>query len=1547
MHNRSTVGGGLAGITWRTLLAVFLTFSLAVPTASALATEPNEGESTSLESPPPDSTIEDSASVQDAPPLSDPTTDSPEISNSPEPEDVAIENAPTVLGQTAPLSSTDPDMKLNLSWDSSMFTSDTVASDNDTALVRSTSSRSTIILKYTLHIQLNAAEFKKDEAEIRIPSVLGNYRNGSAVTLNSSNIGLGTDPDKATESVPFYYFIDSSTKECVIRNAFDLSRAAQAHIEIAYSVDPVSVIDESHAEITAQGVFPDGSGGTKAVTSAETLKYTLDTKIELDNVTLRSEMLYYWPSTLASPDKTYLPPAMDTSQYRYVKYTANAKSPYVNDYHEGNQIYNLAMKLIPDAGGAVVYQYFSSTWWREASFDQSTNTISLDGTEPIVRSGNVLAGTGTSQFIFVVAYPKNQAVNSYTASLEGTAIPGDHIDPPTSSRTQDTLSWQDYEFTYPPGSIFNFSKESKSIGAAALDLLDAREDATGLAFSLSADAQYYPKENDPNFPGVVDPMRIGKLITDDLLYLSPDSNSNNTTARRQLTEDDYYISSATLSLDNTLTDRSSGQTITPDLATEYPGAQIQVSFMVRGNSAWTAADSYPITKNTTLRIPANAYRIRVDVPSVLKDKTRAVLNINHVIRGTSPTYRTMRGENEAAQKLYLFNYAGGVATASNGTITNLPTESSYTVTAKTLGIPDFDIANYNQYLLRRQDYVSLSAAPRFSFLSKAATGSIANEGGNALLEYQITAVAGYGSTNSSSTLTLAQYRSLVDKGLPSASLDRAVFYDLLPRGARVVTSGAQAPKAANLGSGGPAPSVAVSVTNNYRNTDRQLVKIEVTSNLPAGQNVYGEMYYGKYSKASGALSGYSANIWVSVPFDDVPLVNSSVNTAAFQNPDAPLIGGNPGYITQCYSDTGTAPTLEDVKGADGRSVFYNLANTPGGPDASVKNTMYASTIVDIKNSVSYGDGLANSVKTDKFIDESLYSSSTTVLTGQPYLYRLSLISGTQQISNAILFDNFGQASVSGSESGWNGTFENIDLSNAIFKGIEPVVYYTTEEDAPYFTVDDITNNTIPPEWLTAEPPNKADVRGVAVDISHDTAGNAYAIPRAQSVSLYITMRAPSALPMPDAFTLAETDTEAIEYNQAAYYALVDGVAVDPAGTALSAPTVATKLVVPKLVKSNSPDDWVSQQDTITYTLSYTNETAETQPLKLSDTAPTDTTLAPASSGSALAGNPTLVVADAPVDNAATSDATTGAIEWTCTVPSGKTVVATYEVIVGLTAQGEIPNTASALIEDANTSTHVPFESNEVVNRVVPPLEKAVENGVNSADRANPGDTLTYTLKYVNKTNRDQKVVIADSAPAGTSLADGTGYPAATVDGTPVNDTASKTGDTITWTINPLRPNEELTVSFQVIVDPNAADGSVIKNIGMTYIDDAVVGIESNPVDTTVEVPIDPTPPPGPDPDDPTPPDPIDPDDPTPPPNPDPGNPDDPTADPSDPTEPETKPLPDAPSSAPVAGKPKSTVSAQTGDPLFLAIFACAFAATAALALAAVARRANRLSSKRK
>lgn len=1320
-------------------------------------------------------------------------------------------------------------MSLDLAWDDTTKNlPGTTESDSGATLTRSTGSPSTFVMKYRLHIALDSAAYDKDEVEVHLPMVLGNYRDGTSVTLQPTNIGIGQNPDAATPDVPFYYQVEGS--DCVIRNARDLNQALSVSIEVAFTVDPIKIEDGSAANVTATGSFPDDAGTTQTV-SAQPLTYITDTQTVLDDFYFpanQTKSVFEWGSTMPEPTGGY---TLDTLHYRYVMYTTLAYAPDAGY----NQPYSLKVQLDSVASGGTLIHASSSGM----TYDPSSKSLSCDVTEDETRNISYLSKS-KKYYKFLVAYPRNAGdpdTLSYPATFTCTVTPADGKDPATSKTATSTYTWKDYRFDYiKNGEMFDLSKGGTTGQAdgyeKALSLLDQGIDADSLLYTVTGKGRYYPKTGDPQYPDTDESKRIGMTLVDDLMYLHTSGAATGDMVR--LSPDDCSLNNVSVALTNYITNRLTGsKTFVSNLDAQYPGIKLSVSYKTKsGGDAWSAPTDYSFNRKNYVNdipIPEGAYAVKIDLPAVFQDSIDVELKVNYSLKHDSPAYTNLRNLNDPAQSvLVLNNFCGLIPSVSSGAAfdTSL-TEANYGGDSQSLGLPQYDFATYGKYLLRANKMFDLKSLIGDAVFGKFATGNTDSMNGIAYTEYQMDAVSGY---RSSSSLTQEQYDQLVEKGLPSASLDNVVFYDLLPRGAYLATDSARAPSVGRLldYSGTTAPcDVQVSVIDNYRGTGRQMVKIEVDSGLAPGKNVQQSLrcYQTKdsYVAVSGKVSGFTVKLWMAVPFSEAGLVNGAKNNAAFQKAEGALVGG---YSDRSRDDmrcpdTGENPVLEDVQDAHGNSAFYNLAEKPAGPDENLLNTMYAADTVTLSHSISYGDGLTNFVKPDTFVDDALFSQSASVLIGQPYIFRMSLISGSKQISNAILFNNFGKASVDGKQSTWTGTFESIDLSNATIRGIAPVVYYTTEENAPYFTADDTRMRAVPAAWTTVKPSNPADIKGLAVDLSHATDGSEYAIPLQQAIGVYVTMRAPSTLPSPDAE----------EYNQAAYYAKIDGVAHNPNDSTLSAPPVTTRLIEPKLIKSNAPDfdTWVKAGDTITYTLSYTNEATETHPLVLEDAAPAGTTLAPAGAGS-LAGNPTIEVNGAPVTDAATVDTGTGSITWKANVPTGQTATATFQVVVKTDAHGQIENQGDAAVRDAATSTDTPFSSNTVQNRIRPVLKKAVTGGTQGTDQhAYPGDVLTYELRYTNDTSQDQKVSISDAAPMGTTLANSTGNPTINVVGT-----ASTAGNTVTWDIPVLQPGKEAVVTFQVVVNDDAVAGSTIANTGTVVVDNGSVTVDSNEVTTPVD-----------------------------------------------------------------------------------------------------------------
>ncbi|UCE75335.1 MAG: DUF11 domain-containing protein, partial [Methanomassiliicoccales archaeon] len=89
----------------------------------------------------------------------------------------------------------------------------------------------------------------------------------------------------------------------------------------------------------------------------------------------------------------------------------------------------------------------------------------------------------------------------------------------------------------------------------------------------------------------------------------------------------------------------------------------------------------------------------------------------------------------------------------------------------------------------------------------------------------------------------------------------------------------------------------------------------------------------------------------------------------------------------------------------------------------------------------------------------------------------------------------------------------------------------------------------------------------------------------------------------------------------------------------------------------------------------------------------------------------------------------------------------------------------------------------------------------SVSKADPGDTIVYTIIYKNLgTGWATLVEIVDTIPADTTLVNSTpGY-------------NSSSGDKYTWTIGDLAPNSTFTITIIVTVDVPTADGKTLHNV---------------------------------------------------------------------------------------------------------------------------------------
>ena len=143
--------------------------------------------------------------------------------------------------------------------------------------------------------------------------------------------------------------------------------------------------------------------------------------------------------------------------------------------------------------------------------------------------------------------------------------------------------------------------------------------------------------------------------------------------------------------------------------------------------------------------------------------------------------------------------------------------------------------------------------------------------------------------------------------------------------------------------------------------------------------------------------------------------------------------------------------------------------------------------------------------------------------GKTYKYVYTFTTDNQtKATDLVLFDTLeNYVTDTGAESGWHGTVVSVDLDVARKLGIDPVVYYSTQEKLAFSTEYqdlsgnyDLTNGSI---WIKAtgpDDPNLSQAKALAIDLRWSDAKNqtSYVLDTGKTVYIPVTMRAPNAMP---------------------------------------------------------------------------------------------------------------------------------------------------------------------------------------------------------------------------------------------------------------------------------------------------------------------------------------------------------------------------------------------------------------------------------------------------
>ena len=222
-------------------------------------------------------------------------------------------------------------------------------------------------------------------------------------------------------------------------------------------------------------------------------------------------------------------------------------------------------------------------------------------------------------------------------------------------------------------------------------------------------------------------------------------------------------------------------------------------------------------------------------------------------------------------------------------------------------------------------------------------------------------------------------------------------------------------------------------------------------------------------------------------------------------------------------------SLSDAQFKD-NGVMYDVDGDDvyGEGSTADKNVVYAEETSQITDPAS---SVASSTKRVMDEHDSTWKTETVTTQAGSYRYRLRT-KAPHDLKNVIFYDAIERnvltdSITADSPKRWYGTLESVDVSQAKYLGIAPVVYYTESADlSSMYTKDteqanantvraldakDSKGNAI---WVEASQYSNehggdlSAVTGVAVDLSTGADGKPFTIEKDKSVSIYLNMKAP-------------------------------------------------------------------------------------------------------------------------------------------------------------------------------------------------------------------------------------------------------------------------------------------------------------------------------------------------------------------------------------------------------------------------------------------------------
>ncbi|MFR5262489.1 MAG: BspA family leucine-rich repeat surface protein [Christensenellales bacterium] len=404
---------------------------------------------------------------------------------------------------------------------------------------------------------------------------------------------------------------------------------------------------------------------------------------------------------------------------------------------------------------------------------------------------------------------------------------------------------------------------------------------------------------------------------------------------------------------------------------------------------------------------------------------------------------------------------------------------------------------YNKNEFINEDY-GLNQAMGFQYgakLSKSCTYNNDVKNSNVRLHYKATATV---QTNQTS---LDDVKELIKEGYLKEE-KRCTWYDLLPKGVVPDTSTIKLRDADSI--------EEIKAIENWRGTGRimLIVKAKLTPKYEfqtRASSIIGRMGY-----ADRPAITFDANYsWSNLTELGASLDNKIVYESGNDKlgtiqgikgePDDPAAGNNADSL-RAVGDMKSA--LTDIN-PDNNNPSYLYANAVSSISVDTQSLSSISKHVEVNGDGLFGDGL------DENVAKNVYE-------GGSYTYGISVMSAPRSRTKAMkIYDSLENYVPTADkfdykDTRWRGTFQDIDVSGLVEKGIAPKVYYST---AKSLVLDDTNNRTDldlsnTSKWSTTVPSDKSKITAIAIDASRKADGTEFVLAPEESITAYVHMKAP-------------------------------------------------------------------------------------------------------------------------------------------------------------------------------------------------------------------------------------------------------------------------------------------------------------------------------------------------------------------------------------------------------------------------------------------------------